>query len=331
MKIFLSWSGESSKRAARVLKDWLTQTVFVDQPPDVFMSEVDIVAGSDWLATLKSQLVQADCAIVCLTEDNLRSPWLNFEGGCIAITQEKKAIPFLVDVKPSALHGPFNHYQSISRSRDKILKLITDLQKIGNLSSPNPKYLNSLFPQFYDSLESALSEQLESVTEATDTSGFQIYPTEVSQIKKGKVFIGVPMASVAKLQYAKMRSGALSVKQAILEHTRIRDVYCPMEAIASTSNFDSEKKAIFDDFKILKESEYYLFIYPKRVVSSVLLEMGYAIALSKKTKIFTQNRANLPFMLRQADEAVPNLFVHEYKQFDEIAEKIRKQGDAFFY
>jgi hypothetical protein len=331
LKVFLSWSGQASGRAARVFKEWLTQTVFVDEQLEVFMSEEDIVAGSDWLTTLKTQLVSAHCAIVFLTEENLRSPWLNFEGGYIAVTQDKKAIPFLVDVKPSTLRGPFTHFQNVDLSPEKVKKLITDLKKIGNLGSLNSKHLDALFPSFYEELNAALKRQLDSVTESTDTSGFQIYPTEVSMVKKGKVFIGVPMASIAKVEYAKMRSGAMQIKQAILTHTKLKDVYCPVENIVSTTNFDSEKKAIFDDFRVLKESEYYIFLYPKRIASSVLLEMGYAIALSKKTRVFTNSRSELPFMLRQADEAVPNLFVYEYKEFSEIAAKIKSQGDAFFY
>jgi hypothetical protein len=57
--------------------------------------------------------------------------------------------------------------------------------------------------------------------------------------------------------------------------------------------------------------------------------MGYAIALSKKTTIFTRKRAELPFMLKKADESIRNLRIIEYTSIDQVLTKIRREGRSF--
>lgn len=330
MRVFLSWSGLESKRVAKIMKRWL-QEVFAGENIEPFMSERDIPYGADWLATLKTKLAEADCAIVCLTADNLASPWLNFEGGVISTTTNTtgKIIPFLINIDRSEILGPYQHFQSVTLDKEDIEKLVRDLKKIGGLSSPNELHLPTIIPGYFDKLYNEIKAELKDIDQAYDRSGFTIYPEQVSSVMRGKVFIGSPMASLPKGEYAKMRENVLRIRDAIREHTSATEVYCPCERIMSPGKFDDVKKAIYNDFKILKESEYYVFLYPQKSPSSVLLEMGYAIALSKKTKIFTRRRSELPFMLKKADEAIRNLLVFQYRSIDQIVEKIKHEGVAF--
>lgn len=329
MRVFLSWSGLESKRVAKIVKRWLLE-VFAGENIEPFMSE-DIQFGADWLATLKSQLTEADCAIVCLTSDNLSSSWLNFEGGVIstATNTRDKLIPLLINIDRSQVSGPYQHFQSMALDKEDVEKLVRELKRIGGLSSPNELHLPTIIPGFFDKLNNEIKTELNDINRAYDKSGFTIYPEQVRSVRRGKVFIGSPMASLQKGEYVKMREHVLRIKDAILEHTSATEVYCPCERISSPSRFDDVKKAIYDDFKVLKESEYYIFLYPQNTASSVLLEMGYAIALSKKTKIFTRRRSELPFMLRKADEAIRNMMVFQYRSIDQIIEKIKSEGIAF--
>ena len=81
---------------------------------------------------------------------------------------------------------------------------------------------------------------------------------------------------------------------------------------------------------MLKESEHYVFILPKKVASSILMEIGYAIALSKNTLIFTHGRKSLPYMLQQADKAIPNIRIYEYKEFKEVLSLVKGNGMSLF-
>ncbi|MCK9388530.1 MAG: toll/interleukin-1 receptor domain-containing protein [Sulfuritalea sp.] len=329
MRIFLSWSGLESKKAAKVVKEWLTKVVFAGEKIDPFMSEKDIPYGADWLATLKTKLADADCAIICLTADNLKSPWLNFEGGAISIVKDKLAIPLLINIDRDKISGPYQHFQSVTLDIEGVEKLVLDLKQLGKFRSPHENHLPKLLPDFFDKLVSGIKAELKSVERDYDMSGFSIYPEQVTSIKRGKVFIGAPMASLPRSEYAEMRRNVLLVRDALKQHTSATEIYCPCERISSPGKFDDVKKAIYEDFKILKESEYYLFLYPQKSASSVLLEMGYAIALSKKTKIFTRRRSELPFMLKRADEAIRNLQVFPYRSVDQIVGKIEREGMSF--
>jgi hypothetical protein len=76
--VFVSWSGSISNRAANALKFWL-KTVFTENDIDVWMSEHDIEAGTPWATGLHAHLKSADFGILCMTRENLNSPWLLYE------------------------------------------------------------------------------------------------------------------------------------------------------------------------------------------------------------------------------------------------------------
>lgn len=71
-------------------------------------------------------------------------------------------------------------------------------------------------------------------------------------------------------------------------------------------------------------------MYPEALPSSVLVEVGYAIALSKPTVIFTKSRQYLPFLLKDIDKTLTNVSVFEYTDPQEIVKKIRGNGRALF-
>jgi len=68
MKVFISWSGETSKAVATALYDWLPEVIQNGQP---WISNHDIHLGE--------QLPELKIGILCLTPDNLSAPWILFE------------------------------------------------------------------------------------------------------------------------------------------------------------------------------------------------------------------------------------------------------------
>src|SRR5579859_5009320 len=96
MKIFISWSGESSRKIAIALKEWLPD-VFVLLDTATWMSEHDIDAGARWAHRLSQVLEEAKFGIICLTRENQKSPWVLFEAGALAKSvQESRVIPYLI-------------------------------------------------------------------------------------------------------------------------------------------------------------------------------------------------------------------------------------------
>jgi hypothetical protein len=91
MKIFLSWSGEKSRIVASALSQWLPSLVPTTKP---WMSE-QIRAGDRWESELVKELKNTDCGVLCLTAENLQSPWLNFEAGALSKAVDKsRVIPY---------------------------------------------------------------------------------------------------------------------------------------------------------------------------------------------------------------------------------------------
>lgn len=292
MKLFISWSGKLSKEVAKLLQNWLENTVFTDESIETFISSEDIDAGADWLNDIKCNLLEADCAIIVLTKDNIGAPWLNFESGSIAVSKDdKKAIPFLVNISTSELQTPLKHFQAVRVKEDSIKKLIENLKEFGGYSSPS--HIDDCIPRFYKEISEGIAKRERDVLEEYSYDDTIIFPKNVRGVKKGKVFVGVPMASADDNEYKEYKDCADKVKKALLKFTGASEVYCPCEEIPNRGKFEGYKKAILKDFQILRESEHYIFIYPKAITSSILVEMGYAIALSKNTTIFAKKSGDL--------------------------------------
>ena len=70
MKIFLSWSGQPSLSAAKVLEMWLPRLL---QHVNPFISE-DIEKGSRGLSVIAAELKSTDFGIICLNHNNVLTP-----------------------------------------------------------------------------------------------------------------------------------------------------------------------------------------------------------------------------------------------------------------
>ena len=81
MKVFLSWSGQLSKRVAEELRQWLPNVIQALEP---WLSSEDIGKGSRWSSHVTSELAASKAGIICVTPDNHNAPWLNFEAGAIS-------------------------------------------------------------------------------------------------------------------------------------------------------------------------------------------------------------------------------------------------------
>ena len=74
MKVFLSWSGKTSREVAQAFHDWLP---FVIQAVRPFISTGDIDKGKRWTDVLASELNETGYGILVVTPDNMDKPWLH--------------------------------------------------------------------------------------------------------------------------------------------------------------------------------------------------------------------------------------------------------------
>jgi hypothetical protein len=77
------------------------------------MSQSDIQAGARWSEEIALRLEACSVGIICLTPDNLDSPWLLFEAGALSKTLEETYVcPYLFALEPSDVSGPLAQFQS---------------------------------------------------------------------------------------------------------------------------------------------------------------------------------------------------------------------------
>jgi len=57
------------------------------------------------MEALKDAIENADFAILCVTEDNLDSLWMNFEAGALWRSSQPDVLPLLLEIAPDKLFG----------------------------------------------------------------------------------------------------------------------------------------------------------------------------------------------------------------------------------
>lgn len=125
VKLFIGWSGETSLRVAEIVKEWLQSALHGVQP---FVSADDIDKGSHRFITLLRELEDSRFGLLCLTRENLTSPWLNFEAGALSKSVGKgRVAPLLFGVDKRDVVGPLLHFQATDFDSKDLFKLYASL------------------------------------------------------------------------------------------------------------------------------------------------------------------------------------------------------------
>lgn len=160
MKVFISWSGARSKNVALIFRDWLPTVIQALEP---FVSSEDIEKGARWNTDIAQELKESTFGLICVTKDNLTSPWLNFEAGALSKTIENSYVaPLLFEVKPSDLKGsPISQFQATTFTREDMKRLVETLNAAtGNCLTA--ARLDKAFELCYPDLEKSITELKES-------------------------------------------------------------------------------------------------------------------------------------------------------------------------
>ena len=156
MKVFISWSGERSKKVALIFRDWLPTVIQALEP---FVSSEDIEKGARWNTEIAQELKESSFGLICVTKDNISAPCLNFEAGALSKSIDNSYVaPLLFDVKPSELKGsPISQFQATSFNVEDVKRLVETLNEAaGNCLSPSR--LDKAFELCYPDLEKSLQE-----------------------------------------------------------------------------------------------------------------------------------------------------------------------------
>lgn len=158
MKVFLSWSGEQSHKVAIIFRDWFPSVIQSIEP---YVSSEDIDKGARWSTDIAKELEDSTYGILCVTQENLNAPWLNFEAGALSKTMEKSFVsPFLFNIKRSEVLGPILQFQSTIFDKEDIKKLLLSLNKACADQKLPDERVHKAFEVWYPTLESQLNALL---------------------------------------------------------------------------------------------------------------------------------------------------------------------------
>jgi TIR domain len=121
LKIFISWSGRRSQQVAQALHDWLPN-VLQDVKP--WLSTSDIQKGEKWGQALTGELQESNFGLICLTPENLTSPWLLFEAGALAKKEKSRVWTYLFEVQYEDVIDPLSQFQHTLATEDDTKKLV---------------------------------------------------------------------------------------------------------------------------------------------------------------------------------------------------------------
>ena len=157
-RVFISWSKPKAKKVATILKEYLP--LFV---PGVegFVSEHDISKGSRGLETISFNLEKAFFGVVCLSKENINSPWVNFEAGALSKhVSSDKVSPLLLDVEIADLGAsPLAQFQATFTDKPDMKKLFESIALQSGLPHASDNltvYLDKFWPELDEKLRVAI-------------------------------------------------------------------------------------------------------------------------------------------------------------------------------
>ena len=161
MKIFITWSGELSHRIAVLLSKWLpsmVETVI----PTVSVDEDN--KGASWFKKLMDQLNQTDFVIVCLSRENINSPWLLFEAGVIAKSFDQAHVRKILigDLSDIDVERPLLNFQStVLKDKEDMRRLVQTINQTHETRMLSSNALNRSFEKGWPTFEDYCNKAIE--------------------------------------------------------------------------------------------------------------------------------------------------------------------------
>jgi len=157
MLVFVSWSGSRSKKVAHALENWLVQVIQAVEP----WISTDIEKGARWSPAIADRLERSKVGIICLTRENLDSPWILFEAGALSKTKDTYVCTFLLDLRPTDLEQPLAQFQATTTEKEDVrllVKTINNAVRGEGERSLSESVLDEIFETYWPRLESYIQE-----------------------------------------------------------------------------------------------------------------------------------------------------------------------------
>jgi hypothetical protein len=131
MQVFISWSGERSRKLAAIVRGWLP--IVVRKVRSWASDEIE--CARRWQPVLSIRLAESHFGIGCVTPENATAPWLLFEAGALSKSVENdRFVPLLFGMASKDLPPPLSQFQALHVTKEHLLRLALS---ISEASSPS--------------------------------------------------------------------------------------------------------------------------------------------------------------------------------------------------
>ncbi len=159
-EVFISWSGDLSRKLGEALRDWLPGALQYVKP---YFSPEDIEKGAKWDTDIAAALESSDVGVICLTPDNMEKPWILFEAGALSKSMGKSSVcPLLFGIEPTDVTPPLSNLQATRFGREDFKKLITTINNSAGDAKLGTDVLDDVFGMWWPRLETKVQEILAS-------------------------------------------------------------------------------------------------------------------------------------------------------------------------
>ena len=164
MKVFISWSGEKSKKIGEVFRDWLPNVL---QSTNPYFTPQDIEKGERWQSSISKELEESRIGVLFITQENIHSDWILFEAGALSKQLDKCHVcPILFGIKNTDLSGPLKQFQTTEFNKKDMYKLISIINERLADSKLAPKRLEMIFEKWWPEFEIKVNEFLKEEPDA---------------------------------------------------------------------------------------------------------------------------------------------------------------------
>ncbi|MEY4905786.1 MAG: hypothetical protein RLZZ292_3601, partial [Bacteroidota bacterium] len=170
-------------------------------------------------------------------------------------------------------------------------------------------------------------KDLESLVNEYKKEESSITSNLVIQNKKN-IFIAAPMTSITKEECEEVKKIIPNIrKQLEIDYPNYTIVSALERSQPRTSGLGNASRESF--FK-LRNTEFFLFIYPKAIVSSALVELGFALSQEASCVIFCKEKNDLPRLIQDYETTGVKLKIIEFDNYEHISQIVEEEGKELF-
>jgi hypothetical protein len=159
-KVFISWSGELSRKLSEALRRWLPSALQYVKP---YYSPEDIEKGAKWNSEIAKELETSNIGVICLTRDNTEKPWIIFEAGALSKSIEKSRVcTLLFDLEPAEVKGPLTSFQATRFAKEDFKRLVSTINAAAGDVRLETGVLDTVFEMWWPKLETEIAEIIKS-------------------------------------------------------------------------------------------------------------------------------------------------------------------------